>query len=204
VLFARRSFDAKSEGFVISKRVARASVFTQRGEAEFGRVTLRTCGPLKLVRKRYRMPEKTRVRVVPDLAKVAIEAERILRGDAGAKARQQISRGRDFDSLREYQRGDDPRYIEWKASARSRSLVVKRMIPEQRQDVFVLAESARHCMGKNEDAPGGERRIDVLVGAALHLSAAALSKGDHALARAASAGGVCHERSCTRKVGKAF
>ena len=48
----------------------------------------------------------------------------------------------EFESLREYRRGDDPRLIDWKATARRGDLIVRRMMPETRQDVALLLDGA--------------------------------------------------------------
>jgi uncharacterized protein (DUF58 family) len=153
-----------------------------RGAARYGRVTARTLGPLGLIRRRMRHAIDTEVRVLPDLARIGAHAERLLRGrdDEGARRRRVIREGREFESLREYQRGDDVRLIEWKASARTGSLIVKRMMPATRQDVFVLLDTGRQLAGRHAARDGGQPRADAALQAALTLSAAALSKGDRA------------------------
>jgi uncharacterized protein (DUF58 family) len=163
-------------------RVSRQMTLYERGAVRFGRVTVRTRGPLGLLRRRMRHAVDTEVRVLPDLARIGAHAERLLRGrdDEGARRRRVIREGREFESLREYQRGDDVRLIEWKASARTGSLIVKRMMPETRQDVVVLLDTGRQLAGRHTPRDGGRPRADVALQAALTLGAAALSKGDRA------------------------
>src|SRR6185437_611491 len=86
--------------------------------------------------------------------------------------------GRELDSLREYQSGDDPRLVEWKVSARRGQIVVKRMRPETRQEIVVAVDAGRQLSGAHADVDGGERRLDVAMTSALTLAAAGLSRGD--------------------------
>src|SRR5690606_3944348 len=72
----------------------------------------------------------------------------------------------------------DVRLIEWKASARAGELIVKRLMPETRQDIVVVVDSGRQLAGRHEDRDGAEPRVDIAVSAALTLAAAALSRGD--------------------------
>ena len=165
-------------------------VFVARGRWRFGRTTLRARGPLGLVLRRARHIVDTEVVVVPDVAAVAAAAERLLRGaDGGRRARRRVQEGREFDSLREYRRGDDVRLVDWKASARAGELVVKRLTPETRQDVVVLLDAGRHLAGRLAGVDGGAPRFDAATDAALTLAAAALANGDR-VGLAAFAGDV--------------
>lgn len=161
-------------------RVTRDVTLLRRGRHSFGRVTVRTRGPLGLVRRRARHIVSTDVRVLPDLARIGARAERLVRGQDvdGARRRRAPREGREFESLREYTRGDDVRLIEWKASARAGELIVKRLMPETRQDVVILTDTGRHLAGRHEDKDGAEPRLDVAITASLTLAAAALAKGD--------------------------
>jgi uncharacterized protein (DUF58 family) len=182
------SLDGRGEDLVDTVEVdagervtlTRAITLYERGSHRFGRMTLRTLGPLGLLRRRARHEVTTEVRVLPDLGLIGARAERLLRGQdpGGARRRRARAEGREFESLREYQRGDDVRLIEWKASARMGSLIVKRMQPETRQDVVVLLDTGRHLAGRHEESDGGEPRLDVALSAGLTLAAAALSRGD--------------------------
>jgi uncharacterized protein (DUF58 family) len=158
----------------------RELVLFRRGEHRFGRLSVRTLGPLGLVRRRARRALPTSVRVLPDLGRIAARAERLLRGQdgEGARKRRVVQEGRELESLREYSRGDDPRLIEWKASARAGVLVTKRLMPETRQDLVILLDTGRQLVGRYDEHDGGEPRLDAAVSAALTLAAAALARGD--------------------------
>lgn len=161
-------------------RVPAEVVLYRRGVHRFGRITVRTEGPLGLVRRRMRHEVPTTARVLPDLARIGARAERLLRGqdEGGARKKRAPKEGREFESLRGYQRGDDIRLIEWKASAKRGELVVRRLMPQTRQDVVVLLDTGRQLAGRHDAQDGGEPRLDVALAAALTLAAAALSKKD--------------------------
>ena len=55
--------------------------------------------------------------------------------------------GFDFENLREYIPGDNIRDIDWKASSRSRNILVKRYIAERKHNVLLVFDA-----GKNMDA----------------------------------------------------
>lgn len=161
-------------------RLASQVTFVRRGAHRLGRVAVRTRGPLGLVRRRARLALEADIEVLPDVARIGARAERLLRGkDAEAGMRRRMLRdGREFDSLREYQRGDDPRLVEWKQSARRGSLVVKKLKPETRQDIVIAVDAGRHLSGTHALPDGGEPRFDVAITAALTLAAAGLARGD--------------------------
>jgi uncharacterized protein (DUF58 family) len=153
--------------------------FARRGPHRLGRVSIRARGPLGLVRRRARLALTDEIEVLPDVARIGARAERLLRGqEEGGSRRRAIREGRELDSLREYQPGDDPRLVEWKVSARRGQLVVKRMRPETRQDIVIAVDAGRHLTGAHAAADGGEQRLDVAMTTGLTLAAAALARGD--------------------------
>jgi uncharacterized protein (DUF58 family) len=82
--------------------------------------------------------------------------------------------GTEFDSLREYVRGDDVRSIDWRASARSRSVVVRTWQPERDRRVIIVLDTSRTSAGRVADVP----RLDSAMDAALLLAALAARAGD--------------------------
>jgi len=150
------------------------------GVHRFGRVALRTLGPFGLLRRRGRVELDDGARVNPNLARIAARAERLVRGqdEEGARRKRSRDEGRDFESLREYVRGDDVRLIDWKATARRGHHIVKRLQPETRQEVMLLLDAGRQLSGRHEAGDGGRPRFDHAVESALTLAAAALSRKD--------------------------
>ena len=95
--------------------------------------------------------------------RLSIHAHRKVRGLLeGEYAAIQVGRGLDFNDLREYVRGDDVKDIDWKASARSRMLLVRRYVAERKHTV-VLAVSTGRSMAAMNDAQVGKRDLAVFV-----------------------------------------
>jgi uncharacterized protein (DUF58 family) len=82
--------------------------------------------------------------------------------------------GTEFDSLREYVRGDDVRSIDWRASARNRNVVVRTWQPERDRRVVLVLDTSRTSAGRVDDVP----RLDSAMDAALLLAALASRAGD--------------------------
>ncbi|MGQ9351551.1 DUF58 domain-containing protein [Mycolicibacterium gilvum] len=72
------------------------------------------------------------------------------------------TRSLEFDELRPYVPGDDVRDIDWKASARSGSVLIKRFVSEKHHKVLLVADTGRNMAALAAD---GERKSDV----ALHV-----------------------------------
>lgn len=75
------------------------------------------------------------------------------------------TRSLEFDDLRPYVRGDDVRDIDWKASARSASVLIKRFVSEKHHKILLIADGGRNMSAL---APSGECKREV----AAHLMGA--------------------------------
>ncbi|QWZ06979.1 DUF58 domain-containing protein [Nocardioides panacis] len=149
---------------------------TRRGDRRTDRVTVRCSGPLGLAARQASREVPGRVRVLPPfhsrkhlpsrLAKL-----RELDGRAAVRVRGQ---GTEFDSLRDYVLGDDVRSIDWRASARSRTVVVRTWQPERHRRVLLVLDTSRTSAGRVDDVP----RLDSAMDAALLLAALASRAGD--------------------------
>lgn len=94
-------------------------------------------------------------------AKMAIFAHRKARGMLDGEYGS-VFRGRslDFDDLRAYIPGDDVRDIDWKASARFGSPLIKRYVAVRRQTVLLIADTGRGMAAESRD---GETKKDIAV-----------------------------------------
>ncbi|WP_104045181.1 DUF58 domain-containing protein [Arthrobacter sp. ZGTC412] len=94
-------------------------------------------------------------------SKMAIFAHRkargVLDGEYGS-----VFRGRslDFDDLRAYIPGDEVRDIDWKATARHGSPLIKRYVAVRRQTVLLIADTGRNMAAV---ARSGETKKDIVV-----------------------------------------
>jgi uncharacterized protein (DUF58 family) len=68
------------------------------------------------------------------------------------------TRSMEFDDLRPYVPGDDVRDIDWKASARSGSVLIKRYVSEKHHKILLVADAGRNASAL---APSGECKRDV-------------------------------------------
>ncbi|MDT0201111.1 DUF58 domain-containing protein [Nocardioides sp. AE5] len=84
-------------------------------------------------------------------ARMTIHAHRKVRGLLeGEYASLQTGRSMDFNDLREYVRGDDVKDIDWKASARTRALLVKRYAAARKHNIMLVASTGRSMAAMND------------------------------------------------------
>jgi len=77
--------------------------------------------------------------IIKKIKHIEIQVRRLLSGTCvGDNSSAIKGSGFDFDQIREYQQGDDVRYIDWKGSARAQKLLVRQYI-EDRSRTIVLA-----------------------------------------------------------------
>ncbi len=81
----------------------------------------------------------------PDVRKkirqIELHTRRLLRGALVGDSRSAIKgTGFEFDQIRDYQVGDDVRFIDWKSSTRMNTLLVKQYIEERSRTIMVAAD----------------------------------------------------------------
>ncbi|MCU1407326.1 MAG: hypothetical protein JWQ43_3629 [Glaciihabitans sp.] len=108
--------------------------------------------------------------------KLAIHAHRRVRGLLDGEYTS-VFHGRtiDFDDLRPYVAGDEPRDIDWKATARHGSPLVRRYIASRKHTVLVLVDTGRNMAALSAS---GETKSDIAVMAAGITGYLALKHGD--------------------------
>ena len=149
---------------------------TRRGDLRADRVTVRCTGPLGLAARQRSFDVPGRIRVLPPFHSRKHLPSRLARlreldGRAAVRVRGQ---GTEFDSLRDYVEGDDVRSIDWRASARSRNVVVRTWQPERHRRVLLVLDTSRTSAGRVDDVP----RLDSAMDAGLLLAALASRAGD--------------------------
>jgi uncharacterized protein (DUF58 family) len=156
----------------------------RRGERRSANVTIRTFGPLHLAARQASIVAPGAIRVLPPFNSRKHLPSRLarLRELDGRTSVMVRGQGTEFDSLREYVRGDDVRSIDWRASARRTdpvqggpSLVVRTWRPERDRRVVIIIDSGRTSAARIEREP----RIDTAYESALLLAALASRAGDH-------------------------
>jgi len=156
----------------------------RRGERRAAHVTVRSYGPLRLAARQASIRVPGAIRVLPPFASRRHLPSRLarLRELDGSTSVMVRGPGTEFDSLREYVRGDDVRSIDWRATARKRdpatggaTLVVRTWRPERDRRVVIIVDSGRTSAARVADEP----RIDTAFEASLLLAALASRAGDH-------------------------
>lgn len=148
----------------------------RRGDLRATGLTVRVNGPFGFVARQKTFVVPGTIRSLPPFESRKHLPSRLARlreldGRAAVRVRGQ---GTEFDSLREYVRGDDVRSVDWRASARTAKVVVRTWQPERERRVVLVLDTSRTSAGRVEDVP----RLDSAMDAALLLAALAARAGD--------------------------
>lgn len=148
----------------------------RRGDLRSEHVTVRSFGPLGMAARQLTIPSPGMLRVLPPFhSKVHLPSKlRRLRELDGKAAVQIRGAGTEFDSLRDYVRGDDVRSIDWRATARRRDVVVRTWRPERDRRIVIVLDTSRTSAIRIEDEPA----LDTGIEAALLLAVLAERGGD--------------------------
>jgi len=158
---------------------------TKRGEYEFGAVNVYAASPLGLVRRRFRFDQNRAVPVYPSFLQMRqyeLLAIHNRLTEVGVKRIRRVGQSMEFEQTRPYASGDDPRNINWKASARratgggNDTLIVNHFQDERAQQVYCLIDKGR-VMRMPFD---GLSLLDYAINATLVMSNIALLKHDKA------------------------
>ena len=149
----------------------------KRGAHAFGNLVLRLQGERNLIQKQISL-------VVPDTAKVypnfrgadqyQLLAKIDQRDEIIRKPAQIRAPGTDFESLRPYIFGEDPRNIDWKATARRGALISRNKQVEKGQQLAVLLDAGRLMAG----TIGEYSKLEHALNAAVMLSYVVQKRGD--------------------------
>jgi uncharacterized protein (DUF58 family) len=139
-----------------------------RGEHALGPVHLRVDGPLGLAARTLRVDLPGRVKIYPDMGPAATAEALRLRGvaRAGTRSVRALGASGEFESLRDFQPGDDPRHLDWKSSRRRGRLTWRNRAPERQREVLLLVETGRLMTARR----GERERLDASVRAAALLA----------------------------------
>ncbi|MGI9068971.1 MAG: DUF58 domain-containing protein [Pyrinomonadaceae bacterium] len=151
----------------------------RRGRFEFGQVAVRFLSRWNLVWCETRAAEAVAVKVYPNMRR-AREAElKALGARSLVSSHRKTSwrgEGREFESMRDYVRGDELRHISWTATARRGKLTTRQYQIERDQTILIAIDGGRLMTARIEQ----ETKLDSAVHAALALMSAAARAGDNA------------------------
>jgi len=148
----------------------------RRGEGKLEALWARWRGPLGLIWMQKVHTLDVEVPIVPNSKYVTQEAIRFYTQDAafGQKIQRRRGEGTEFDSLRDYVAGMDKRSIDWKHSARHRTLQAKEFRTERNHNIVFAIDTGRlMCEPLN-----GIARIDRALNASLLMAYISLKNGD--------------------------
>ncbi len=149
-----------------------------RGKYQFGAIAVRYLSKFGLVWCQTELGAPETVKVYPNIRRaremalralgavsfLAVQRKAVLRGE-----------GRDFESLRDYVRGDELRHISWTATARRSKLTTRQYQIERDQTILIAIDAGRLMTGRI----GAETKFDTAIHAALALMSAAARGGDN-------------------------
>ncbi|MGN7976898.1 DUF58 domain-containing protein [Microbacterium sp. 22195] len=149
----------------------------RRGELVSDFAVIRSRGPLGLAGRQAGHDVRGALRVLPAFTSRKHLPSRLarLRELDGNTSIQVRGQGTEFDSLREYVRGDDIRSIDWRATARAGTTMLRTWRPERDRHVVILIDTGRTAAAR----VGDSTRLDASLEAALLLAALASRAGDH-------------------------
>ncbi len=150
----------------------------RRGKYEFGKTVVRFLSRLGLVWCQTDLGKAEAIKVYPNMRRaremelkalgahsvLAVQRKAVLRGE-----------GREFESMRDYVRGDELRHISWTATARRGKLTTRQYQIERDQTIIIALDAGRLMTGRI----GDETKFDTAIHAGLALMSAAARGGDN-------------------------
>jgi uncharacterized protein (DUF58 family) len=151
----------------------------RRGRFEFGQTAVRFRSRFRLVWCQMNTVDPVAVKVYPNIRR-AREAElKALGARSVVSSHRKTSwrgEGREFESMRDYVRGDELRHISWTATARRGKLTTRQYQIERDQTILIALDAGRLMTARIEQ----ETKLDSAVHATLALFSAAGRAGDNA------------------------
>jgi uncharacterized protein (DUF58 family) len=150
----------------------------KRGRYEFGDTAIRYLSRLGLVWCQTSLGEPQSVKVYPNMRRAReMELKALGARSFLALQRRAVRRGegREFESMRDYVRGDSIRHISWATTARRNKLTTRQYQIERDQTVIIALDAGRLMTGRI----GDETKFDTAIHASLALMSACARAGDN-------------------------
>lgn len=146
-----------------------------RGEFLWGDIQVRQLGKWGLGWSDWKVTASQKVMVYPDLIALRSLSLRLSLNNSGRiNSRLHFNQGTEFSELREYVQGEDPRLIDWKATARHQRTMIRVLESEREQPLIILLDRGRLMTAQVE----GLKRFDWGLNSALSLALAGLNRSD--------------------------
>lgn len=150
----------------------------RRGTYSFERVHALISSRLGLWQRQISWPVPTMVRIYPDVRQIGrytVLARRDRLSSMGVRSARRLGTDNEFERLRDYVEGDEPRFMDWRATARRSKLTVRAHQLNQSQRIIFMIDCGRMTAG---DTGAGLSPLDHAFNAMLLLSHVALLRGD--------------------------
>jgi uncharacterized protein (DUF58 family) len=149
-----------------------------RGEYKFGNINVFISNKIRLVERRIRFSEETKIPVYPsilEMKKFELKAfDKV--ATTGLRRLRRIGTSSEFDQIKNYVKGDDYTSINWKATSRRNALMVNHYEDEKSQSIYSVIDKSRIMkMPFN-----GLSLLDYAINTSLVISNIALKKQDKA------------------------
>lgn len=119
----------------------------RRGDLKLGNIYLRYRGMLRLVERWAVCDAGQDVRVFPAMSQNGQDSSLFLMRARQIEMQKRRLRlrgiGREFESLRDYQQGDELRNLSWPATARRAKLITRQFTTERSQQVWIVLDAGR-------------------------------------------------------------
>lgn len=151
----------------------------ERGEYHYGLTNALVSSRLGIIKRRFMQGSEATVKVYPsflNLEKYELSAISQTLKLSGQKRMKRIGQSTEFDHIKDYVVGDDPRHINWKASARRGAMMINHYVDEKSQPIYSVIDKGRPMKMPFE----GMTLLDYAINASLVLSNVAIKKGDRA------------------------
>jgi uncharacterized protein (DUF58 family) len=149
----------------------------KRGEFKFQDINLRIFSLLRFWTRQLVIHSDFKVKVYPNILQIKkynFFQKKSYFLEKGSLKNKFLNIGKEFESLREYQKDDEFSRINWKASARLGKLISEEYQQESVQNIFFAIDAGRHFKGKFFD----EERINPVLNAIIITSYIASGKDD--------------------------
>lgn len=151
----------------------------KRGDYIFGNLNIFVSANLKMISRRYQFMEPVSIPVYPtflQIKSISLQAKTWNSSSSGFKKSRQRGQSMEYEQIQNYVDGNDIRQINWKATARTGSLMVNSFTEERSQQIYCVIDKGR-TMKSNIN---GLSLLDYAINAAMLVTHVALNKSDKA------------------------
>ncbi len=150
----------------------------RRGKYTFGKTVVRYVSRFGLVWCQADLGKSQAVKVYPNMRRAREMELKALGANAYLAVQRKAVRrgeGREFESMRDYVRGDELRHISWTTTARRGKLTTRQYQIERDQTILIALDAGRLMTARI----GDETKFDTAIHASLALMSAAAKGGDN-------------------------